>query len=327
MTAIGVLIGPGRRAFDVAVVREVYDDRTERGVPRADLRLLAAAPVTDLDPLHSLRRTHVLEDVAGLDLLVVPGTENPLAEPTSADVAAVATAAASGVTVASLCTGAFTLAAAGLLDGRPATTHWRFTDELARRHPAIDVRPRDLYCGGNGIWTSAGVTAGIDLLLHLVRRSWGATASEVIARSMVTPVFRPGSQAQYADTITPTATTPTVERLHRNVTGDLRRPWRVSDLAEACLMSPRSFHRWFADYVGLTPITWLNDLRIHEAQRLLEHTELSIVEIAHTVGYASDDLLRKHFTPRLGTSPTNHRAAFRSNRSTASARTGTHRSR
>lgn len=311
MTAVGILVGPGRRAFDVEVIREVYSDRTDRGVPRAELRILATEPLTDLDPLHTLRRTHPLDAAPDLDLLVVPGSEHPLESPEPAQVAAVMAAARSGTRIASLCTGAFTLAAAGLLDGRAATTHWRFAAELARKHPHIDVRPRDLYCGADDVWTSAGVTAGIDLLLHLVRLDWGAGAAETIARSMVTPVFRPGSQAQYADTVNPTTTTPTVERLHLTVTRDLRRSWRVGDLAAACTMSPRTFHRWFADRVGTTPIAWLGDLRVREAQRLLEQTDLTVLEVAHAVGFASDDLLRKHFTARLGTSPTRHRAEFR----------------
>lgn len=311
MMSVAVLVGPGRRAFDIEVVREVYADRSDRGLPGAEIRILAAAPVTDLDGVHALRRHHDLDGIVGLDLLVVPGSQHPLADPDPEEVAAVATAAAAGIPVASLCTGAFTLAAAGLLDGRTATTHWRFVDDLAQRYPAVDVRPRDLYCGGNGVWTSAGVTAGIDLLLHLVRTDWGAAAAEMIARSMVTPVFRPGSQAQYADTAMPTSTMPTVERLQLAVAGDLRRRWSVADLAAACSMSPRTFHRWFADRVRRRPITWLNDLRVREAQRLLEQSDLSISEVAHAVGYASDDLLRKHFTARLGTTPTGHRTQFR----------------
>lgn len=311
MTVVGILVGPGRRAFDIAVVREVYDDRSERGLPRADVRLLAADPVTDLDAVHALRRTHPLGAVTELDLLVVPGSEHPLDAPRPGEVAAVAAAAVAGVRVASLCTGAFTLAAAGLLDGQAATTHWRFADELARRHPAVDVRPRDLYCGGDGVWTSAGVTAGIDLLLHLVRADWGAHAAEQVARSMVTPVFRPGSQAQYADTSIPTDTAPTVERLQLDVVAALDRRWSVADLAAACALSPRTFHRWFATHVGVPPLTWLNDLRVREAQRLLEQTDLPVRAVAHAVGYASDDLLRKHLTRRLGTTPSGHRAEFR----------------
>ncbi len=311
MSVVGILAGPGRRAFDIAVAREVYDDRTDRGLPRPEVRVLASTPTVELDPVQSLRRTHGLDSVADLDLLVVPGSDEPLDEPDPAEVAAAAAAAAAGTTVASLCTGAFTLAAAGLLDGRTATTHWRFADELARRHPRIDVRPRDLYCGGDGVWTSAGVTAGIDLLLHLVRDDWGVGAAEVIARSMVTPVFRPGTQAQYVDTTTPRSTTPTVERLQLAVRADLRRRWAVRDLAAACSMSPRSFHRWFGERVGTTPVTWLNDLRVREAQRLLEQTDLPVADVAHTVGFASDDLLRKHFAARLGTTPTAHRAGFR----------------
>ncbi|PFG19098.1 GlxA family transcriptional regulator [Serinibacter salmoneus] len=311
MTVVGVLIGPGRRAFDIAAVREVYGDRTDRGLPCAEVRLLAAASVTDLDGVQSLRRTHPLDAVAGLDLLIVPGSDDPLLEPATIEVETVAGAADASVPIASLCTGAFTLATAGLLEGREATTHWRFAAQLARRFPKVKVRERDLYCGGDGVWTSAGVTAGIDLLLHLVRLDWGAEAAEIVARSMVTPVFRPGSQAQYADTVMPRTTAPSVERLQLLVSADLRRPWPVVDLAGACAMSPRTFHRWFADRVGTTPLTWLNDLRVREAQRLLEQTGLSVLEVANAVGYASDDLLRKHFGQRLGISPTGHRAAFR----------------
>lgn len=307
---VGILLGPGRRVFDIAVVREVFDDRTDRGVPAVQLRLLAARPVTALDELHSVRRTHGLEAVDDLDLLVVPGAEDALAAPRSEEVAAVATAAAKEVAVASLCTGAFTLAAAGLLAGRAATTHWRFAEELAARHPDIDVRPRDLYAGGDGVWTSAGVTAGIDLLLHLVRLTHGAGAAEVVARSMVTPVFRPGSQAQYADTATPQLSGASVERLHHTVSANLSGLWTVAELAHACSMSPRTFHRWFGETVGTTPISWLTDLRIREAQRLLEQTDLPIAAIARNVGYASDDLLRKHFAARLRTTPTQHRATF-----------------
>lgn len=311
MTTVGILAGPGRRAFDIAVVREVYDDRSDRGLPRAEVRILAARTVTDLDAVHAVRRTHNLSSVADLDLLVVPGTEDPHAEPSRQEVAVVAKAVAAGVVVASLCTGAFTLAAAGALDGHTATTHWRFADDLARRYPRVVVRPRDLYCGGNGVWSSAGVTAGIDLLLHLVREDWGASAAEIVARSMVTPVFRPGTQAQYADTSTPVSSTPTVEQLQLRVTGDLTRSWSVNDLAASCSMSPRTFQRWFAKHLGTTPVTWLNDLRIREAQRLLEQSSLSVTAISHAVGFATDDLLRKHFSVRLGMTPTAHASAFR----------------
>lgn len=311
MTTVGILVGTGCRAFDIAVVREVYDNRSDRGLHRAEVRILADRSVTDLDAVNAVRRTHGFSSVTELDLLVVPGTEDPLAEPSRQEVAAVARAAAAGVVVASLCTGAFTLAAAGVFDGRAATTHWRFAAELARRHPRIDVRPRDFYCGGNGVWSSAGVTAGIDLLLHLVREDWGASAAEMVARSMVTPVFRPGTQAQFADTISPVNSAPTVERLQLMVSGDLSRRWSVNDLAETCSMSPRTFHRWFAEYLGTTPITWLNDLRVREVQRLLEQSDLSVTVIGQAVGFASDDLLRKHFFSRLGATPTAHAAAFR----------------
>ena len=314
MTIVGILAGPGRRAFDIEVAREVYDDRSDRGLPQPTVRILAARTITDLDPLHSIRRTHALETVTELDILVVPGSQEPLAEPHSQEVAAVARAASAGVLVASLCTGAFTLAAGGLLDGRNATTHWRFADELARRYPDINVQSRDLYCGKDKIWTSAGVTAGVDLLLHLVRLDWGASAAETVAKAMVTPVFRPGTQSQYADTSIPRNSSPSVEQLHLAVSQDLQRQWSIKELAASCAMSPRTFHRWFSANLGTTPLTWLNDLRVREAQRLLEQTDMPVGSVAREVGFASDDLLRKHFTSRLRITPTGHAAAFRRQR-------------
>ncbi|WP_159614455.1 GlxA family transcriptional regulator [Glutamicibacter sp. JC586] len=311
MTIVGILIGPGRRAFDIAVIREVFDDRSDRGLPQPTVRLIAAESITDLDPFQSIRSTHDFTSVEELDILVVPGSEDPLSEPPQQDVSAVARAAAAGVLVASLCTGAFTLAAAGLLDGRNATTHWRFADELARLYPSIQVQSRDLYCGEDKVWTSAGVTAGVDLLLHLVRESWGASAAQTIAKAMVTPVFRPGTQAQYADTSFPASSAPSAEQLQLQVTKDLQRRWSIKELAATCAMSPRTFHRWFSANLGTTPVAWLNDLRVREAQRLLEQTDLSIGAIAREVGFTSDDLLRKHFTARLGITPTSHAAAFR----------------
>lgn len=320
MTEVGILIGPGRRAFDIAVVEEVYDDRTDRGLPRPAIRILAEQSEVALDAVHTMRRTDALSAATDLDLLVVPGSHDVDARPSRAEVDAVAAARHAGVPVASLCTGAFTLAEAGLLDGRDATTHWRFAGDLARRFPKVHVRPRDLYCGGEGIWTSAGVTAGIDLLLHLVRNDWGSHAAEVVARAMVTPVFRAGSQAQYADTTMPTDSSPSVGWLLQAVSADLQHPWTVGDLARRCSLSRRTFQRWFADQIGTTPITWLNDVRVREAQRLLEQTDLPIVAVAHTVGFATDDLLRKHFAARLATTPTGHRAGFRARGSTVNAR-------
>lgn len=310
MHVVGILLGTGRRAFDVAVAREVFSDRTDREVPRADLRLLGAQAVIDLDEANSMRSTHSLRSVSEVDLLVVPGSEEPLAVPSPSEVAAVANAAAAGATVASLCTGAFTLGHAGLLKGRTATTHWRYTGDLASQFPDTDVRPRDLYCGDGNVWTSAGVTAGIDLLIQLARHSWGATAAETIARSMVTPAHRPGTQAQFADLRTPTSSAPTFAHLHTAVTADLRRHWSTPDFAAICSMSPRSFYRWFRAHLRTTPNAWLNDLRVREAQRLLEQSDLSVSAISHAVGYASDDLLRKHFAARLGTTPTAHAKAF-----------------
>lgn len=314
MQDIGVLVGPGRRAFDIAVVQEVYEDRAERGLPPTRIRILAEQPEVALDAVHTMRRTDSLSAFRELDLLVAPGSHDVAARPSRAEIETVKAAVDAGIPVVSLCTGAFVLADAGVLDGREATTHWRFADDLARRFPRVRVRPRDLYCGGDGVWTSAGVTAGIDLLLHLVRQDWGASAAETIARAMVTPVYRPGSQAQYADTATLADTSASVGRLQQTVAADLRHPWTVDELARQCALSRRTFQRWFTTQAGTTPVKWLNDIRVREAQRLLEQTDLPVAHVAQVVGFATDDVLRKHFVARLATTPTGHRASFRAGR-------------
>ncbi len=311
MADVGILVGPGRRAFDIVVVQEVYEDRADRGLPPSRVRILAEQPEAALDAVHTIRRTDPLSAFRELDLLVVPGSHDVGVRPSRAEIETVAAAADAGIPVASLCTGAFVLAEAGVLDGREATTHWRFADELARRFPRVRVRPRDLYCGGEGIWTSAGVTAGIDLLLHLVRQDWGAGAAEAIARAMVTPAFRAGCQAQYADPPMPADASASVGLLQQAVAADLQHPWTIAELARQCSLSRRTFQRWFVAEVGTTPITWLNDVRVREAQRLLEQTDLPVAHVAQAVGYATDDLLRKHFVARLATTPTGHRAGFR----------------
>nr|BFE82989.1 hypothetical protein GCM10020093_055900 [Planobispora longispora] len=211
----------------------------------------------------------------------------------------------------SLCLGTFVLAASGLLDGRPATTHWRYAGLLASMHPRVEVRPDVLYVDEGDILTSAGSTGGIDLCLHLVRRSHGAQAANSIARGLVTPPHRAGGQAQYIDhpVPAPAAGDPfgdtldwALRRLDRELT--------VDDLAARALMSRRTFDRRFRQATGTTPAQWLLHQRVLHAQRLLETTAEPVELVARKSGFASAVALRPHFRRQVGVSPTAYRETF-----------------
>ncbi|MEV6978130.1 helix-turn-helix domain-containing protein [Kitasatospora sp. NPDC093806] len=317
MRTVGCLIFDGVRAFDYAVICEIWRNRSSRpGLPPFDLRVCGPAG-------HRVRLGSGLERVpdfdldalADCDLVVVPGTERPTEPRDPAVLDALRAAHARGTTVASLCAGAFVLAEAGLLDGRAATTHWAYADELARRYPLVDVRPEVLFIGEEPLWTSAGEAAGIDLCLHLVRAAHGERAAATIARSMVTAPFRSGGQAQFIPSPVPenadAQTDDPLARVRTEVLAALDTPWTVRRMAGLALMSERSFARRFVAGTGTTPLRWLLDQRILTAQRLLEDTDLPVDTIAVHCGFGSAVSLRPPFTTRLGVPPREYRRTFR----------------
>ncbi|WP_308437572.1 GlxA family transcriptional regulator [Kitasatospora xanthocidica] len=311
---MGCLIFDGVRAFDYAVIGEVWANRTSRpGLPAFDLRV-CGPDGTRVRLGGGLERVpdHGLSALADCDLVVVPGIEDPDAARDPAVHAALRAARARGVPVASLCAGAFVLAEAGLLDGREATTHWALAPELARRFPAVTVRPEVLFTGGDGLWTSAGVAAGIDLCLHLVRTAHGQQTAATIARAMVTAPFRAGGQAQFIPTPVPepTADDP-LARVRAEILASLDSPWTVPRMAAAALMSDRTFARRFTATTGTTPTRWLLDQRVLTAQRLLEETDLPVDTVATRCGFTSAVSLRPVFTARVGVAPREYRRAFR----------------
>ncbi|MGW1147687.1 GlxA family transcriptional regulator [Streptomyces sp. NPDC002454] len=311
---IALLAFPGIRAFDVSVATEVWGtDRTDLGVPAFELRRVAPDPTPV--PLRgglTLTPDRTLDWLATADLVVVPGLDDLAPAPAPVRTA-LCEAHARGTTLAALCGGAFTLAQAGLLDGRRAVTHWRLADRFRNRHPAVTLTPDALFTEDDGIWTSAGTAAGIDLCLHLVRLRHGAETAATIARSMVTAPFRTGTQAQFIAHPTPSADrdADALAEVREHALRHLHQPLTVHDLAHRAGMSPRSFARHFTAATGTTPLRWLLAHRVAAAQKLLERTDLPMPEVARRAGFGSEVTMRQHFHTRLATSPRAYRASFR----------------
>ncbi len=252
-----------------------------------------------------------LEALESADLVVVGGSVPDLVAPQRAALDAVAAAHARGARVMSICTGAFVLAHAGLLDGRRATTHWSFCERLATAFPAVEVDPGVLYVDDGDVLTSAGLAAGMDLCLHVVREDAGAGAAAAVARWHVVAPHRDGGQAQFiaaplgaggGDGLGPTRAW-ALEHLDE--------PLAVADLARHALMSPRTFARRFVEETGTTPKRWLLAQRVVRARELLEGTDHPVEEVARRAGFGSAAALRVHFGRATTTRPTAYRRTFR----------------
>lgn len=252
-----------------------------------------------------------LEALRDAGTVVVPGCHDPDIPPPAAALSAIRSAHARGARMVSICTGAFALAAAGLLDGRPATTHWQDTAELQRRYPRIDVRPNQLYVDDGDVLTSAGVTAGIDLCLHIIRRDFGAAAANARARMLVAPPQRPGGQAQFIERFRPAARGEELGPLRTWMLDNLARPQSVDELAHRAHMSRRTFIRRFQQETGTSPMAWLTVARIDWARELLETTPTPVEQVARLSGLGSPAAFRAAFHRHVGTSPADYRATFR----------------
>jgi transcriptional regulator GlxA family with amidase domain len=299
--------------FGLGIVSEVFGfDRTDRGLPGFDFAVCAdeSGPVRT-DTGLTIQVEHGLERLASADLIFVLGWDSLEYEPTPEAVVAIRKAYDNGATVAAHCTGTYVLASTGLLDGRRATTHWRWAAELARRFPAIRVEPEVLYIDEGRLVTGAGSAAGIDLCLYLLRREYGAAVANALARDLVVPPHRDGGQAQYVATPVPEDCDD--ERLSEVIgwaRANLDRPLSVEQLAGRALMSPRSFARHFKAATGATPHAWLLVQRLHRAEELLETADLSVEEVARRVGFGTAAALREQFVRRRGVPPRDYRRAF-----------------
>ncbi|MFE1442363.1 GlxA family transcriptional regulator [Streptomyces sp. NPDC058739] len=302
---------PGVGMLAVGLVCEVFGPHGQQ-IPGFDLALCTDRPGSvPTDSGVPLAVAHGLDRLATADLvLALPWTD--FRTPPAPDVLRALTAAHErGAVVAAHCVGTFALAAAGLLDGQRATTHWRFAELLARRHPEVVVEPDALYVDEGQIVTGAGAAAGFDLCLHLIRREHGAALANGVARDLVLPSHRDGGQAQYLAAPTPSDGEDT--RLAQLLTWareHLHEPLSVTDLARRAMMSRRTFARRFTAATGTTPHAWLRDLRLSRAEELLETTDLAVEEIAHRVGYGSAAVLREQFVRRRGVPPRAYRQAF-----------------
>ena len=285
-----------------------------------------AVAAADPPPLRGLGGIRVDVD-GGLDLLrdanliVVPGWRDLDETPRPEITTALREAVKRGARVASICSGAFLLAHAGLLDGRRATTHWRHTERLARLFPKIRVEPDVLYVDEGNVLTSAGSAAGIDLLLHLVRKDYGAHIANTFARRMVVPPHRDGGQSQFVVQPIAVRTNDRVASVADWMASNLDEAITIEALADRAAMSVRTFTRRFRAATGTAPIEWLIRLRVRRAQDLLETTDLPIDRVAHDAGFGAPETLRHHFRCVVGTTPSAWRNSFRG-RLTVQSKTG-----
>jgi transcriptional regulator GlxA family with amidase domain len=296
-------------AFDLSIPAQVFGHVEERG--RYTFAVCAERPsAVPSTTGFSISVASGLGALSEADTVVVPGFM-PTSDPPGVVLDALRLAYERGARIASVCVGAFALAAAGLMDGRAATTHWEHAADLRRRFPDVDVRPEVLYVDEGQVLSSAGISAGIDLCLHMVRSDFGTDAATRVSRRMVAPLHRPGGQAQFMDRPLPDGDSPIIATCLWAVAELEKRSLSVAELAARAGYSPRSFSRRFHEEVGMSPIRWLAAQRMLEARRLLERTTLSIEEVAARSGLGTPANLRLHFRRELATTPTAYRQAFR----------------
>ena len=310
---MAVAVFDNAAVFELAVPCEVFGiDRSDMGVPGYDLRVCGVEP----GPLRTgggftIQPRYGLRTLERADTIVVPAWYPVEGQPPQHLLRALRRAHDRGARIASLCSGAFVLAAAGLLDGKRATTHWMHAARLAEMYPAVDVDPGVLYVDEGSVLTSAGTAAGIDLCLHMVRSDYGAEVANVYARRMVVPPHRDGGQAQFVDAPIDVSENTALDTTLDWALQNIEEPLSVDDLAKHASMSPRTFARRFRAVTGTTPLRWMVSQRVIAARRLLESTDLSIDIIAERTGFGSAPTMRLHFARIVGTSPQSYRQTFR----------------
>ena len=300
--------------FEFGVAVEVFGlDRQDDGVPDFDFHVCSTTPGVPLETKNRSAFTIVASD--GLDVvpdsdLVIVAPTTPRPEYPAEVIEVLKTAYDNGATLLTLCSGSFILGEAGLLDGRPSTTHWMYADAMAERFPAAIVDPRVLYVDDGQIITSAGTAAGIDACLHFVRRELGTAIATKIARRMVVPPQRDGGQQQFVEVPIPESTADSLAPLLAWVVEHLDDQHSAASMARRAMMSERTFARRFTAETGSTPHRWLTQQRVLAARSLLEESDLPVEQIAGRVGFNSAVVLREHFRRQIGLAPVEYRRRF-----------------
>jgi AraC family transcriptional activator FtrA len=318
MHSVAILAYDGMSGFESGLAAEIFgitelSEMFSAGISRPwySVKLCAQTPEVRMLGGATVHTPYGLADLAAADTVIIPSVRD-VTEPPSPDlIDAIRTAHERKSRLVSICSGAFALAAAGVLDGRQATTHWIYVDLLQARYPEIDVDPAPLYVDGGNVLTSAGCAAGLDLCLHIVRSDHGVRIANDVARRLVISPHRAGGQAQYIETPVPEPTTD--GRIAAGMAwalANLDAPMTLDDLATQSALSRRSYLRQFAKATGTTPIKWLIEQRIQASLALLESSSLSIEQIATRVGFESAVTYRHHFVRQLRTTPSEYRSCF-----------------
>ncbi|WP_410575145.1 GlxA family transcriptional regulator [Amycolatopsis sp. cmx-4-61] len=296
------LVLPGVITFDLAIAAQAFGHQEQAHLYRFAVCTPRPGRVATQSPF-AIDVECGLAELEQADTIIVPGYR-PLVAPPQPVLDALRSAHARGARIASVCVGAFALAATGLLDGHVATTHWREAAEFRRRFPAVRLNPGVLYVDNGQLLTSAGLSAGIDLCLHMIRQDHGAAAASRVARHMVVAAHRPGGQAQFASQV---SEDDGLSATFGWMVGEMHRPLTVAQMARHAGMPERSFARKFRARTDMTPMRWLATQRLLEAQRLLESTPLPVEDIAERTGLGTAANLRLHMARQLGTTPTAYR--------------------
>jgi transcriptional regulator GlxA family with amidase domain len=309
--SVSVLVLDGLAVFEFGVICEVFGiDRSTDGVPNFDFKVCGPEPGRPLRTSVGAFITpdHGLDSLVGADLVAIPAISGDTYMPEALE--AIRAAVDAGAIVLTVCSGAFVAGAAGLLDGRPCTTHWMHADELARMYPTAQVDRNVLFVDDGNLITSAGTAAGIDACLHLVRRELGSEVTNTIARRMVVPPQRDGGQRQYIDQPIPVRCSDGFAPHLDWILTNLDKPHTVATLAKLANMSARTFARRFVEETGRTPMQWVTDQRVLYARRLLEESDLDIDHVADKSGFGTATLLRHHFRRVIGVTPSDYRRRF-----------------
>jgi transcriptional regulator GlxA family with amidase domain len=309
--SVAIVALEGVQPFELGVVWEGFGiDRSDEGLPTYDCVVVSARPSVRTAAGFTISTPHRLDRAAEADLVVVPA-QVTRDEPPGAVSELLRDTVARGARVMSVCAGAFTLGAAGLLDGRSCTTHWRYAAELTQRFPKARVDPNVLYVCDGPVLTSAGTASGLDLCLHIIRADHGEEVARRVARRMVMPPHRDGGQAQFVDVPIRARPADTLAPLLDELSAKLDDEHTVSSLATRAAMSPRTFARRFRAETGTTPHLWLTHQRVLLARRLLEEGDDPIDTVASRCGFSTGAMLRHHFGRIVGVSPAAYRRAFR----------------